>query len=419
MIGEIIHEQRKTILTKQNLVPREKLSDIISLLPLNQIVSIIGVRRCGKSVLMKEIIEYILKQKLTCKENILYLNLENPYFNQFKDDISYLSKVYQEFKKAINPKRKLFVFFDEIQFFKDWQVFVKWLYEKKEAKIVLTGSNSKLLSSELTTLLSGRSIGIRLYPFSYREFTKATKPDFYSYLEKGGFPEVVVLTSKDQIKLIVENYYKNIIYQDVIPRFGIKNSLEIENLSYYLLSNTGKEMSYNTLKQISKLDDKTIKQYLSYLEDANLLYVISNYDPSLKKQIGNKKKVYSVDLSFVNFLGFSVSSNFGRKLENAVFIELKRRGKEVYFFKNDGYECDFIVKKGYKIIECIQVTKSLEEDSTKEREINSLLSAMEYFKLKEGRVITEKEKETIKIKGYLIKAIPFVEWVQKIKGDQT
>jgi uncharacterized protein len=414
MISEIIQEQREFILKKQLLIKRTALDKLVSLLPLNQIISIIGVRRCGKSTIMKELVQHILDKGLTSKENILYLNLENPYFNQFKDDVSYLAEIYKEFKKTIKPEENVFVLFDEVQFFKDWQVFIKYLYEKKEAKIVITGSNSKLLSPELATLLSGRSIATHLYPYSYREFVKASKSnDLLQYLDKGGFPEVAAIEGKDKIKLIVENYYKNIIYQDVIPRFNIKNALEIENLSYYLLSNTCKEISYNTLMQISKLDDKTIKQYISYLEDANLLYTVYNYDPSLKKQIGNKKKVYAVDTSFVNYLGFSSSRNFGRILENAVFIELKREENEIYFYNNSSIECDFLIKKGNKITECIQVTKSLEDEKTRTREIDSLMETLDYFKLDKGTVVTENEKETITMGSKSINVIPFIEWADR------
>jgi len=414
MIREIINEQREFILKKQVLIRRKALDRLVSLLPLNQIISIIGVRRCGKSTLMKELIQHILDNGLTSKENILYLNLENPYFNQFKDDVSYLAEIYKEFKKTVKHGEKIFVLFDEIQFFKDWQVFVKDLYEKKEAKIILTGSNSKLLSPELATLLSGRSIGIHLYPYSYREFVKASKnSELLKYLDKGGFPEVSSIEGRDTIKLVVENYYKNIIYQDVIPRFNIKNSLEIENLSYYLLSNASKEVSYHTLMQISKLDDKTIKQYVSYLEDANLLYTIYNYDSSLKKQIGNKKKVYAVDSSLVNYLGFSNSRNFGRILENTVFIELKRRENEIYFYNNNKLECDFLIKNGNKITECIQVTQSMEDEKTRKREVDSLKRTLDYFKLTKGTIVTEKEKETITISGKTIDVVPFIEWADR------
>ena len=409
----IIQSFRERLLKKETIVHRESLEKAIDNLNIKQIISIIGVRRCGKSTLMRETAKYILNNNITELDNILYLNLENPYFNQYKDDITYLSKIYETFKEKINKKRKVFIFLDEIQFFKDWQVFVKDLYERDEAKIILTGSNSKLLSSELATLLSGRSISVNMYPYSFTESRKAIKTlKINDYFLNGGFPEIVLLKKKEQIKLLAENYYKNIIYQDVIPRFGIKNSLEIENLSYYLLSNVGKELSYNTLKNISKLDDKTIKQYISYLEDANLLYLINNYNPSLKKQIGNNKKIYAVDFSFINYLGFNISPNYGRLLENAVYLDLRRKGKEIYFFK-EGNECDFVTKQGYKITDCIQVTKNMDEDKTKEREVEGLVKALEYFKLKSGTIITLNTNENIMHNNLKINIVSYEEWLKK------
>ena len=159
----------------------------------------------------------------------------------------------------------------------------------------------------------------------------------------------------------------------------------MENLSYYLISNIGKEISYNTLKSISHLDDKTAKQYISYLQDANLLYLVSNYDFSLKKLIGNKKKVYLVDPIFT-CLSFKISPDHGRLFENFVYMFLRRNENELYFFKN-GFECDFIIKQGLKIRIAIQVCYELSDDN-KEREFTRLKTDMDKFNLKEGYIIT-------------------------------
>jgi uncharacterized protein len=189
------------------------------------------------------------------------------------------------------------------------------------------------------------------------------------------------------------------LYQDVIPRFGVQNILAIENLSYYLLSNFGKEISYNTLKSISHLDDKTAKQYISYLQDANLIYAIHNYDFSLKKLIGNKKKVYLVDNLF-STLGFKHSPDLGQLFENYIFMILKRIGCDIYFYQNRG-ECDFIIKEGMKITRCIQVCYKLIPEN-KEREIRSLVNAMKKFSLKEGYIVTKDQDEIIEMDGFNI-----------------
>jgi uncharacterized protein len=380
IIKENINLAKKGKFRKREILPHAK-----KLLDIKHIISLIGVRRSGKSTIMKELVRFVLKK--TNSTNILYLNLENPYFNQYKDNVSYLQEIYNIFLKQCNRKNKIFVFLDEIQFFKDWQVFIKYIYEKNESKIILTGSNSKLLSSELTTLLSGRTIPLNIYPFSIEE----SKLTFEDYLINGGFPEIVL--NQDNKQQLINIYYKNILYQDIIPRFGIQNILAIENLSYYLLSNFGKEISYNTLKSISHLDDKTAKQYILYLQDANLIYQINNYDFSLKKLIGNKKKIYLVDNLFTS-VGFKNSSNNGQLFENYIFMILKRNNLNIYFHQNGG-ECDFIIKEGTKITNCIQATYELNNEN-KKREINGLISAINKFNLNKGYIVTKSQSDIIK-----------------------
>jgi len=379
---------------------RSAFSKAIELLPVKHILSIIGVRRCGKSTLMKLLVRAAMNE--TPENNIMYLNLEHPYFNQFKHDVNYLQMMYDIFKEGTSGEKKLFVFLDEIQFFSDWQVFVKALYERDEAKIVLTGSNSRLLSSDLATMLSGRTIPLQIFPFSIEE----AQTSFETYLTNGGFPEIV--TGEGTPKLLAEMYYKNILYQDVIPRFGIQNSLAMENLSYYLLSQIGKEISFNTLKTIANIDDKTAKQYISYLQDANLVYVITNYDYSLKKLIGNKKKVYLVDPVFTQ-ISFKNSPDSGRLFENFVFMTLKRLGADIYFFQN-GVECDFIIKDGHLISHAIQACYSLTAEN-KDREIKGLLNAMNKFNLNEGFLVTRNQEDILEAEGKEIKIISVEQFV--------
>jgi predicted AAA+ superfamily ATPase len=390
IIGGNIELAKKGKFRKRAVLPKAS-----KLLAVKHILSLVGVRRCGKSTIMKELVRVALKK--TSEKNILYLNLENPFFNQYKNDVSNLQRIYELFLAQCDKRKKIYVFFDEIQFFTDWQVFIKYLYEKNEAKIVLTGSNSRLLSSELATLLSGRTIPLHIYPFSIEE----AKSSFDNYLVDGGFPEIVL--DEGEKKQLVEIYYKNILYQDVIPRFGVQNVLAIENLSYYLLSNFGKEISYNTLKSLSHLDDKTAKQYISYLQDANLLYAIHNYDFSLKKLIGNKKKVYLVDNLFAS-LGFKNSPDYGQLFENYIFMVLKRLAFDIYFYQNGG-ECDFLVKEGMKISRCIQVCYELTHGN-KDREVKGLISAMKKFKIKEGYIVTKSQRDTFEVDGLSVVVLP-------------
>jgi len=210
-------------------------------------------------------------------------------------------------------------------------------------------------------------------------------------------------------KLLAEMYYKNILYQDVIPRFSIQNTLAMENLSYYMLSQMAKEISYNSLRSIAHLDDKTAKQYIAYLQDVNLLYIISNYDYSLKKLIGNKKKVYLVDPVFSQ-ISFKISPDMGRLFENFVFMTLKRLGKDIYFFQNGG-ECDFLIKDGVQITCAVQVCYFLSDENRK-RETEGLLNAMQKFGLDNGYIVTynQEAQTTIDQKNiFIINAQQFID----------
>ena len=186
--------------------------------------------------------------------------------------------------------------------------------------------------------------------------------------------------------------------------------MAIENLSFYLLSNIGKELSYNPLKSFSNLDDKTVKQSMYYLQDANLIYILNNYDFSLKKMIGNKKKVYCVDPIFTR-LSFKNTPDYGRLFENFVYMQLKRIGAEIYFHKNGG-ECDFILKKGLGITSAIQVCYELNKDN-REREFKGLINALNTFNLTQGFIVTPTQKKEEVYSGKKIKIIDMAMFIKK------
>ncbi|MBU4082786.1 ATP-binding protein [Patescibacteria group bacterium] len=406
--------------------PRMIVSDLVKYLNIRQIVALIGVRRSGKSTVAKQLIKFLIEEKKVDPANILFLNLESPLLNRFKNDPGNLQKIFDEYLALAEPKGKLFIFLDEVQFFSDWQVFVKALYEKRAAKFFITGSNSRLLSAEMATLLSGRSIAKSIYPFNFREIIKIKKVGvenameiirnegklkifFGGYLKDGGFPEIVLEKRKEIKKEILANYYKNILYQDIVPRFEVKKTKEIENLLLYLFSNIGQKYSYNSLAGFLKMNDKTVKEYIGFFEKSFLLFELSNFQYSLKKQENYPKKAYAIDNGFISVVSFSFSENYGHFLENAVFLGLLESGNEIYYHF-EKHECDFVVKKGRKIIEAAQVTKILDHNNEK-REFAGLLEAMEKFNLKEGLIITEDQEDERKINGKIIKIIPCWKWL--------
>lgn len=405
---------------------REIMIELVKFIGLRQILALIGIRRSGKSTISKQLINFLIDEQNVDPKNILFLNLEDPFLYSFKDDPNNLAIIFEEYLALADPKGKVFVFLDEVQFFKDWQVFVKSEYEKNRAKFFVTGSNSQLLSQEMATLLSGRSIAKNIYPLSLKEIIgfyglnlknkiaihkneSVIAKLFKDYLKNGGFPEVVLENKQAIKKEVLINYYKSILYQDIVPRFEVKKTQEIENILLYLFSNIGNGYSYKSLSEYLKVHDKTIKEYISFFEKSFLLFEISNYRYSLKKQENYPKKVYAMDNGFINVVSFAFSENYGRLLENTVFINLLQQGKEIYYFR-DKQECDFVIKEGLKITEAIQVAKFLDE-KTEKRELGGIIEAMKKLGLKKGLILTENQEKKIKTEAGIIEVMPIWKWM--------
>ena len=361
-------------------VKREKLSKLISYLPLRQIITITGIRRCGKSTLLKQVINHLIESGINAK-NIFFINLEHPYFLEFRDNPNFLNTIYEEYLKLINPKGKVYCFFDEIQYFDNWQVYVKSRYETSDIKFIITGSNSSMLSNELNTLLSGRSLNIHLDTFNFREFLDYKGIEYKDeiskianrikiarakdeYLKWGGFYEVFVMEDELIKKELLINYAKNIIYQDIVPRYGIRNYNTLERLFFYLLSNATNILNYTSLAKSFEVSDKTIKEYINYFEDTFLFKRIDRFHNKLKEQIKSSKKLYVLDNGFLQ-IATKRSLNLGAMLENSVFNVLNQNFEEVTYCKNI-YEIDFCVKDYL-----LQVSFDIENEKTLTRELNA------------------------------------------------
>jgi hypothetical protein len=267
-------------------------------------------------------------------------------------------------------------------------------------KIFVTGSNAQMLSSEISTSLTGRNKLIELYPFSFSESLRfkgneidpdklsgknksLVLKDFNQYMEQGGFPLVV----KENDLEILNAYFQDIFYRDIIARYNLSQVNEIKQIGQYFASNTSKLFSYSTLQEISGVKStSSIKDYLYYYSQSYLFFYLSKFDYSVKKQIRNQKKVYTIDTGFSNRIGFNFSANKGRILENIVFLELQRRACETYYHSAN-HECDFVIKEGINIKEAIQVCYQLESEN-KDREYQGLLEAMHQYKLKTGLLLT-------------------------------
>lgn len=392
-----------------------------------KINTVIGPRRAGKTFFIYQIINQLKAKNL--KDKIIYINFEDERLLPIrKEDLDMILDSYYELYPE-NKGKKLYIFFDEIQVIPSWELFIRRLSDQENVEICITGSSSKLLSKEIATQLRGRTLSHFIFPYSFKEFLDSKgitlerhfeyKPTVYKikkllqeYIEFGGFPEIQDKGETLKVKILQE-YFDLIFYKDLIERYKIRNFGTMKELLLYLINNFSSYFStnkyYNLLKSQGKhVSKNTLFRFVSSATDVNLVSLIPKYG-KLKEQYSNPKKVYVVDPGIINAVSFKVSPDIGKLYENLVFIELLRRGKEVYYWK-DKYECDFLVKEGMKVKEALQVCFKITDENIK-REIDGLLEALDKFKLKYGVIITEDREEEMSIKGKRIKFIPLWKWL--------
>lgn len=364
-----------------NFVTRELLVKALDFLHTKEILAIIGARRVGKSTLAKLMIKELL-QEVEAK-NIFFINLEKPAFIPFKEDATYLEKIFDEYLKLANPdiSKKIYFFIDEIQIFKNWEVFIKSRYENSNIKFIITGSNSSLLTSNYAAVLTGRVLKLRLYSFNFKEFLHYKKIDisskllivknkidikraFDEYMKWGGYFSVISNENEEIKKEIIKNIAEDIILKDIVPRYNIKNSSQIRDMFFYIVSNATNTVNYSTLSNKLGIDAKTVKDYITYFEDNFLISQISNYHNKLSEQIKSAKKIYLNDNGFLN-LSISSNRNFGVNLENLIFNFLYEKDENLTYLK-DKYEIDFFSNKNL-----YQVTFNIDDENTKKRELNA------------------------------------------------
>ena len=391
-LRQIVIDQKTELEFFEYGTEREELGSIPLELPHAVIIS--GIRRSGKSTLLHQILKKL--------PNYYYLNFEDTRLIDFESgDFEKLDEV---FHTEYGPSD--FYLLDEIQNVKGWEIFVRSRLDRHK-HLFITGSNASLLSRELGTRLTGRHINVELFPFSFGEallFRKeiASPDSFEWYFKQGGFPDFIKYGRPE----ILRELFTDILQRGIISRHKIRETKALHELALYLLSNVGKEFSYNSLKKMFQFGSvNTPISFVSYLEDSYLLFNIPKFDYSLKKQMINEKKVYSIDNGLSNANSVSFSSNKGRMLENFVFLTLRRSHKNIYYFRENG-ECDFLIKEDSRIIIAIQVAYELNEDN-KKREIEGLLEAMRKFELREGFILTYNQEDEIDIedKRIIIKSV--------------
>jgi len=413
----LISHNRHWVRPYSGLYSRYLFQKIIKNLPARHIQVLQGIRRSGKSTLFKLLINHLI-ESIDPKE-ILYLNLEDPFFIKYDKTPEKLYEIVETAEKLTGKKIK-YLFLDEVQAITGWEKYVKTVYDNEGfKKIFITGSNSSLLNGEFATLLTGRFLSSMVYPLSFSELLKIDGITSYlqlvenkanamaiidTMLKYGSFVEVI--DSSEELKReIISSYYETILLKDCVSNNHIRDIKSFKELSYYLISNITSPFSYSSLAKAIGIHDKSAKEFIQYLQQAYLLSELKLFSWSLKEQQNNKKKPYLIDNGFIN-LSFQFSLNSGALLENLVFSEFCKAGKELYFY-NKGFECDFIIKNRDNTLEAVQVCYELTNQNTK-REVAALKKIDKYYKTISKTIITYNQETTIE--G--IKTVPFWKYFQ-------
>lgn len=406
-LEELILDQKEVFLSRDPGTIRQL--DFEHYLSHEQIVVISGIRRSGKSTLMRQFAGRF--------PAFYYINFDDERLIDF--GLADFSRLMVAFQKILPDVRVIFI--DEIQNVEGWERFVRRIHDDGY-KIFLTGSNARLLGSELATHLTGRYVKIELYPFSFAELlafrqigygtvSSSKKAEilavFDEYLEHGGFPEFIRYRDRE----FLQRTYDDILFRDIITRFGIREVKAFKQLVQYLFANLASEASYNALKKtLGFKSPMSVRSYIGFVEESYLIFECFRYDRSLKKQFANPKKIYVIDTGMRNAVAFRFSEDSGRLLENLVFIELKRRNDEVWYFRGKR-ECDFVIRDSGVITSAIQVCYEL-NGTNREREIGGLVEAMTDLGLDEGIILTYSQDETIPVDtGRTITVVPVWRWL--------
>jgi len=410
-----------------NFIPKGMQRNIQIPVNTGKIITLIGARRSGKTYILYQMIHRLADA--VDKTDLVYINFEDERLNLKIEELDFILQCYRELYPDKNLSRCWF-FFDEIQNTEGWEKFVRRVHDTISRHIFITGSNSKLLSSEIATALRGRSISYQVYPLSFREYLlfKNAETDLYAgksraainnhlsvYLERGGFPEIINIEDELVRQKILQEYFNVMMFKDVVERYGVKNIPALKFFLKRLLSSSTKQASinniFNELKSAGfRIGKNTVYGFMEAAENIFLAFPLRKHSFKAATMELGEKKIYAIDTGLLNAIIYKFSDDRGKAVEQAVFLELRRRGKEIFFYK-DKTECDFIIQDGLDITGALQVAYAMEAEKTRQREIRGLLEACRRFGLKQGTIVTTGEAENINTDGIEINIIPLPEWL--------
>ncbi len=420
---------------KEFEIPRALERSIVIDIDTELITTITGPRRAGKSYCCYHLISH-LKESGINPNNIIFINFEDERLtNCTAEDLDKLVSMHMELYE-IDKKQPLFLFLDEIHNVTGWENWARRVNEtKKNYRLVLTGSSSKHLSSEIATSLRGRSLNHEVFPLSFKEALQwkglgydiktilhsELRTDilrvFDTYLEDGGYPKMVL--GNQNMDRLLQTYYEVMILRDIVERYDVRNVKQLKVAANIFADSVSGEFSYNRMKNKMNsigfdISTSTVIDYVGYFENAYLFFQHLKYEYSTSKQLGSIKKLYCVDNGLLNRISFRFKKDFGPLLENIVFVELKRRRLDMYYHKDASSECDFIIKQDLKNVAAVQVTWQLDEN-TEKREITGLLRAMESHRVERGYILTRDQYRIIEMEGKKIEVLPV--WYFLISSD--
>lgn len=396
-IALVIDSQRETFLKQDSGFTR----DALTFIPVSESFATIitGIRRCGKSTLLLQ----LLRRDY---QDAVYLNFDDIRLSSF--ETGDFTRLHREIEK----REIKVLFFDEIQIVESWEKYINQLL-REGYKVFITGSNASMLSVELGTHLTGRHLSMELFPFSYSEFIRFKELEngenaVLGYLKTGGIPEYL----KTGISIVLNTLVDDILMRDIAVRHSVRDINSLRQLTAFLITNIGNLVSANKL--VGMFDIKspaTFLEYFSFLKDAYLLDFVPMFSHSLKVQARNPKKVYVMDMGLYTENSVSTSDNIGRRLENLIFLHLRRKYKHIFYYKDKG-ECDFIAMEKSAVKEAIQVCLTVNNENF-DREYNGLLGAMQNLGLKEGCIVTLNQSDLFEIDDMTIKMVPAYEFFDR------
>ena len=396
-LAQTVLSQRENVLSNTDTFPRRLLGNIDLQHP--QYADIItGIRRCGKSTLVEQLMQRYAEESF-------YLNFDTPaLFGFTREDFRTLDE-------EIKQSGAHYLFFDEIQVVTGWESYVRSRIDAHN-KIVVTGSNASMLSRELGTRMTGRHISHRLMPFSYSEFIgykklQAGEESLNQYMQLGGFPAYLQTERKE----LLSDLAVDVLYRDILVRYGLRDEQSLKNLMTFLMRNVGNLITGNKLTQTIRVKSaKTVLDYMAYMENVYLFFSVPRFSFSYRSQLVNPKKVYCVDLGLQSIFSPSFSEDRGHRLENLVFVELYRQGREIYYYNNNGYECDFVVCDNQRPVLLIQVCEEIVIDN-QDREYGGLVAAMKELQVDKGVILTMNQSDMACVDGYSIETVPVWKWI--------